>query len=74
MEASGQIFEIHPDGSLEIQWANGTKARSYPQEIFLVSDEVSQIVLATGLSDDIMSRRQQRFCEVTSASVNIIRH
>lgn len=40
-EAAGQVFELTQDGQLLIQWADKTRTKCYPQELYLIGDEVS---------------------------------
>ena len=39
-EAAGQVSELTTYGRLLIQWADNTKTYCYPQELYLIGDEV----------------------------------
>ncbi len=39
-EAAGQVYELTQDGRLLIQWADNTRSLCYPQELYLIGDEV----------------------------------
>lgn len=39
-EATGQVYELSADGHLLIRWANGKMSHCWPQELFLIGDEV----------------------------------
>ena len=38
--AAGQVCELGKDGRLQIRWADGTHSNNYPQELYLIGDEV----------------------------------
>lgn len=42
----GQIYELDPNGHLVIKWADGSISQHFPQEIFIVSEEVSYFILS----------------------------
>jgi len=39
--AAGQVRELGCDGHMLIEWVDGTCSHCYPQELFLMGDEVS---------------------------------
>jgi hypothetical protein len=38
--AAGQIYEIGTDGRLTVEWADGSRTKCFPHQLYLVSDEV----------------------------------
>ncbi|XP_033737834.1 (E3-independent) E2 ubiquitin-conjugating enzyme UBE2O-like [Pecten maximus] len=40
--AVGQVHRLDPQGSLHIRWPNGEITRCYPQELYIVGDEMSE--------------------------------
>ena len=38
--AAGQVKELGCDGRMLIEWVDGTHSHCYPQELFLMGDEV----------------------------------
>lgn len=42
-ETVGQIHSLDPQGIINVQWPSGEITRCYPQELYIVGDEVRQI-------------------------------
>uniref|UniRef100_A0A0B7AQH6 UBC core domain-containing protein n=1 Tax=Arion vulgaris TaxID=1028688 RepID=A0A0B7AQH6_9EUPU len=40
LQAVGQIFELDPNGHLVVKWANGTISQCYPQEVYILSEDI----------------------------------
>lgn len=40
-EAAGQVYEMCQDGRIHIRWADASYSYCYPQELFLIGDEVN---------------------------------
>ena len=43
--AAGQVYELGLDGTLDIVWADKSRSRVHPQEVYLIGDEVRHILL-----------------------------
>ena len=41
----GQIIKLDSNGHLVIKWADGSVSQRYPQEVFVVSDEVKDLIV-----------------------------
>ena len=41
LEAVGQVYRLDSDGSVHIWWPNNTITKTYPQDLFLITDDVS---------------------------------
>ena len=39
-DAAGQVYELATDGSVMIRWASGQLDTCYPQDLYLLGDEV----------------------------------
>ena len=42
-EAAGQVYQVGCDGFITVRWADETESRCYPQELYLIGDEVITI-------------------------------
>ena len=40
-EATGQVYELVAGGQILVQWADKSQSLCYPQELYLIADEVS---------------------------------
>lgn len=54
--AAGQVLSLGTDGRLKIQWADGSTSFCYPQELYLLSDEVSTSTSPTCLLNSSIVR------------------
>ena len=41
MVAAGQVYELGTDGRLLIRWADESQSYCYPQEVYLIGDDVN---------------------------------
>lgn len=41
LEAAGQVFDLATDGSVQIRWASGQLTPCYPQDLYLLGEEVT---------------------------------
>ena len=39
-EAAGQVYELRQDGAITVAWVDGSRSECYPQELYLLGDEV----------------------------------
>lgn len=46
LQAVGQIFEMDANGHLVVKWADGCISQCYPQEVYIISEDVSQHLLS----------------------------
>ena len=44
LEAVGQVYRLDSDGSVHIWWPNNTITKTYPQDLFLITDDVSAVL------------------------------
>ena len=43
-EAAGQVYELVPNGTIMVKWADGSVSPCFPQELYLVGEEVMVVV------------------------------
>ncbi|ESP03792.1 hypothetical protein LOTGIDRAFT_156353 [Lottia gigantea] len=66
LSAVGQVYRLNPSGSIQIKWADGTLSDCFPQELYLVSDELSEF----GESETMSSSESESESEDESSEDN----
>ncbi|KAL3877586.1 hypothetical protein ACJMK2_035282 [Sinanodonta woodiana] len=67
-EAVGQIQSLGKDGTMQVWWPNGKTSTCYPQDLYIISDEISDIDSSEDSMDEEEEEEEEEEGEGTECS------